>query len=638
MSACYAPRGFGGSVPTLTVTPAFGVLPRLAAACLFAALLGVLAAVPVAAAPTDRAQPPTYLQAPVGCPNGEGYFWRTKPINGWVSTTYGDGVFSVHMAFGWDPDGVYQYFNWSSPSHGVTRLYVHGQRGTYTAFPAAGPFKPPATSGDGWSGEPYEIALIEFCYVLPPPPTPTPTPTLPPPTPTPTPTPTQPPKPTATPTPTARATPTPTTRPTPTPTPPPATATPTVPPATPTAGPTATPTATPTPTVSPTLSPTPSTTAAPTPTPAAQPATPTPTPPPAPTEVAVGEPTAAPQPTPTPTPRATLRPGLVGSIPPPTNMQADPVSVGWSLLLVALFLLLALFPASLFNNTIEENYEVIAGWFGRGGRRISRLRNLMARLWRGKLGVLFFLLLSGVIYGFLDPGFGLDAESAALFAGIVLGLAITTAVFELPIVVVQRRVNLERGVVRVLPLTIVIALACVLVSRVAEFQPGYLYGLIAFWAFDRALPKRTAGAAEAATCVMILLLALAAWLLLPVAESAFGGAPLMSTLVLTTLAVIFIGGLEGLLVELLPLRFLRGSVVWAWRRSVWVILFVIAGFAFVHILLHPGVDYLFEARGEAVAVAVAFFLGFGALSVATWAYFRYLHKHPPAPVGETLEG
>jgi hypothetical protein len=320
----------------------------------------------------------------------------------------------------------------------------------------------------------------------------------------------------------------------------------------------------------------------------------------------------------------------LGSIPPPDRFTADLAAIGWSALLVILFLLLALFPASLFNETLEENYEVIAGWFARGGRRMARLRGLVAGFWRGWFGVAFFLLLSGVIYGFLDPAFGLDAESVALFGGIVLGLAITTAAFELPIVVFQRRLNLERGVVRVLPLTILIALACVLVSRIAEFQPGYLYGLVAFWAFERALPRRAAGAAVAVTCLLILALALGAWLLMPAVAQALAGSPLLATLAATTLAVIFIGGLEGLLIELVPIRFLRGAHVWAWRRSVWLVLFAIAGFAFVHILLHPGTDYLFEVRGEAVAVAVGFFIAFGALSVGAWAYFRYLYKPSPA--------
>jgi hypothetical protein len=272
----------------------------------------------------------------------------------------------------------------------------------------------------------------------------------------------------------------------------------------------------------------------------------------------------------------------------------------------------------------------LAGWFARGGTRLARLRGLIARFWHGWFGVSFFLLLSGVIYGFLDPAFGLDAQSIALFAGIVIGLAITTAAFELPIVLVQRRVNLERGIVRVLPLTILIALACVLVSRVAEFQPGYLYGLVAFWAFERGLPRRSAGIAVALTCVLILIMALAAWLLMPVVRESLAGSPLLGTFAATVLAVIFIGGLEGLLIELVPVRFLRGQHVWAWRKSVWLVLFLIGGFAFVHILLSPGAGYVFDARGEAVGVAVAFFIGFALLSVVTWGYFRYVYKPRPA--------
>jgi hypothetical protein len=287
-----------------------------------------------------------------------------------------------------------------------------------------------------------------------------------------------------------------------------------------------------------------------------------------------------------------------------------------------LFLLFA-FPSALFNETLEENYDRIAAWFHRGGRVGAALRARLARFWTGYVGVAVFLALSGVIYGFLDPGFGLDAESAVLFGGIVVGLLLTTVAFEAPLALFQKRHNGELGVIRVLPLSIVVAIVCVLLSRVANFQPGYLYGLVAFYAFTRGMSPRQEGIAVAATCLLILVLAVSAWVALPLADAALAGQPLAQLFATTVLAAIFVGGLEGVLFELFPMRFLRGSRLWAWSRVAWAILFVAAAFAFVHVLLAPTAGYLFETSAGAVVVVVGFLIGFAALSIAFWAYFRF---------------
>ena len=90
--------------------------------------------------------------------------------------------------------------------------------------------------------------------------------------------------------------------------------------------------------------------------------------------------------------------------------------------------------------------------------------------------------------------------------------------FELPLVLFQRRVNKDAGRLRVQPLTIFIGIACVVISRIADFQPGYLYGLVAAYAFARELPLRDEGRANAITAIWMLVVALGAWLLLPFTE------------------------------------------------------------------------------------------------------------------------
>jgi hypothetical protein len=285
--------------------------------------------------------------------------------------------------------------------------------------------------------------------------------------------------------------------------------------------------------------------------------------------------------------------------------------------------LLAAFPSQLFNKTLEENYAEVVGWFTKGGAAGVRVRDSLARFWRRRSGLIVFVVLSALLYGFLSPQFGPTVESFAALIGILAGLAIVIGAFELPLVLFQRRVNKDAGRLRVQPLTIFIGVACVVISRIADFQPGYLYGLVAAYAFARELPLREEGRANALTGVWMLGVALAAWLLLPLSEEALANTPLIQMAIAAALATIFVGGLEALLFEMVPLKFLRGDAIFAWNRLAWGFLFVTAAFTFAHILLNPANGYLGSTRNSSLFAAIVLFAGFAIISVAFWAYFRF---------------
>jgi hypothetical protein len=233
------------------------------------------------------------------------------------------------------------------------------------------------------------------------------------------------------------------------------------------------------------------------------------------------------------------------------------------------------------------------------------------------------------LYGFLSPRFGFDAGSLATLLGILGGLAIVIASFELPLFLAHRRVLHERGRLRVLPLTIVIAMVCVIISRVANFQPGYLYGVVAGYAFLGSLQLRDEARAHTATALWMLALSLAAWLAMPLVTGGLASMPLLQLAVGAAMATIFVGGLEGLLFELVPLRFLRGERIYKWRRGVWFVLFTAAAFAFSYILLNPATGFLGNTRASPLIPAVLLFVSFGVVSVLFWAYFKF--RRAPFP-------
>ena len=129
--------------------------------------------------------------------------------------------------------------------------------------------------------------------------------------------------------------------------------------------------------------------------------------------------------------------------------------------------------------------------------------------------LLLAVVLVALISAFLNPDLAFSLEGLAVFLGFLLAIGIVLVSFELPGLLVHRRVVGETGRLRVLPWAIVIAAVFVLVSRVVQLQPGYLSDLsvpalmaalgvfalfgafsVLFWAYFRFRPARTQEPAE----------------------------------------------------------------------------------------------------------------------------------------------
>ena len=105
-------------------------------------------------------------------------------------------------------------------------------------------------------------------------------------------------------------------------------------------------------------------------------------------------------------------------------------------------------------------------------------------------------------------------------------------------------------------------------------------------AFVSAVSKGSQGRITAANWVWALILSVGAWFLrVPVSEAAAQpDASVWWMGVEVCLALIFLWGIEGLAVGMLPMRFLDGRKVIDWNRVVWSILLFLGVFGAVHVL------------------------------------------------------
>jgi hypothetical protein len=313
------------------------------------------------------------------------------------------------------------------------------------------------------------------------------------------------------------------------------------------------------------------------------------------------------------------RAALLTALPSPGDIPLDFSRMAQSAAAASGAILLLAFPYQLFNSTLEENYEEVRGWFGLKPKPPDYVPPHQGLL------LAAFVVVSGLLFALLSPDFGLNSTTLVLGTGLAIAVLVTGLGFALPGFIYMLGKG-DRGRIRVLPGSIVVGAVTVLISRLVGYTPGYVYGLLAVLVFRQALDKKREGRLATVTSLVVFAVCLGAWFLrVPVSNAARHANPSVVILILeAALGGIFLFGLESLIVDLLPMRFLDGSRIKAWKRTVWAALFLFGLFTLVHVLIIPGSGYVGvsdELRLRIVVIAL--YLFFGLVSIGFWAYFRF---------------
>ena len=245
-------------------------------------------------------------------------------------------------------------------------------------------------------------------------------------------------------------------------------------------------------------------------------------------------------------------------------------------------------------------------------------------VWRTPIGIGGFVALSALLYSFLDPTFGFSAASFATLIGLVIGLFVILVAYGTPLAIFSRNHRLGLSV-RALPATIAVAIICILVSRLSNFQPGYLYGLIVGFFFAHGVTDEIEGKAEAGAAGSSLFAALIAWIVLLLLRGS-GSTDAFNALLQSAAVTVVVAGLENAVFAMLPLRFLPGAAVYGWNRRVWIALIGLGVFGFATVLLNPqggGASYLANPAQTSFFTLIVLLVVLGLASVGFWAWFRF---------------
>ena len=231
---------------------------------------------------------------------------------------------------------------------------------------------------------------------------------------------------------------------------------------------------------------------------------------------------------------------------------------------------------------------------------------------------------AALISAFLSPQFGFDAASVPTYLGFLLGLAVVLISFEVPGILVHRTALGDAGRLRLLPWTLVVAALFVLISRIAQLQPGYLYGVVLGVVFMRSASEKDEGREAAAGMIWTLLVSVVGWLVLSwLRGGGLGSDAFVVPMLQTAAGAVVVSGLEAVGFGLMPLAFMPGRAIYRWHRWAWAALFFVSVAAFIHILIGPTSGYLADLSPGAWIAALAIFALFGAVSIGFWAWFRF---------------
>ncbi|MET4780856.1 hypothetical protein [Glaciihabitans sp. UYNi722] len=206
-----------------------------------------------------------------------------------------------------------------------------------------------------------------------------------------------------------------------------------------------------------------------------------------------------------------------------------------------------------------------------------------------------------------------------LAAAVVLGLAILNVVG----VAISTRLasgwQRVSGRLRFLPIMLLAALLAALLSRWTGIEPPVVAGALLGVGFAADIPAKPRAVVNLVEIGSVTLLAILAWF----GRSWLGPVEgFWASFLAETLATIALAGFGSAVILLIPIAGLPGRAILEWSFSIWLGAIVIASVIAAGVIL-GGRNATFPIAGS-LAVAGAF----AAISLAVWAWFRFVEPSP----------
>lgn len=287
-----------------------------------------------------------------------------------------------------------------------------------------------------------------------------------------------------------------------------------------------------------------------------------------------------------------------------------PENLGRTAGLTVLVVLLVMFPSALVNATLEAKGDQLPWVRRREARQRTRPPLVRLAILLAALPVVY--IAQALVFELRDGGSDLGVADTALQALASYGVGVLVATL---VMMGMDWWSLRRAgvgvAVEVRSSTLPIAIGCALISALMGFQPGFVFGLI-FGLQPRRPMEPSADANRVAW---------SAWVAAGVGVAAWISADAFADATYPWLACmgIYVASVEVVFLEMAPLRFLPGHLVWTVHFRRWITVWGPGAFLFILGLVAPGVNEADALNVWAAAVLVAAF-NLGAAGFWFWGW------------------
>jgi DNA-binding beta-propeller fold protein YncE len=321
-------------------------------------------------------------------------------------------------------------------------------------------------------------------------------------------------------------------------------------------------------------------------------------------------------------------PSIAEVVPGPFDISLAPTDVARSVGIMLFLMLLLGAPTPIFNSTLSANRKLIERWVRRRRPRWMRSRGPLSAAGSGIKrfsitwpGLFAYLGLATLLYSFLDPNFP-GKNAAETFGTTLFGIAVGTALSQVPGELYVRRKYGQGGKVRVALWTLGLAAACVLITRLTAVEPGYVYGIIGGFTFAAVLNADDKGRMVFRGVSILLAAGFVAWFVrvpFQAGGSVTGdGAAVVDKL----LGRMFVSAVEACAIGLIPLRYLEGEELFSWNRARWAVLWALSLLLFAHVILYPVSSFEPNPSATGLWTIGITVVVYSTLAVGFWAFFH----------------
>lgn len=309
----------------------------------------------------------------------------------------------------------------------------------------------------------------------------------------------------------------------------------------------------------------------------------------------------------------------------------------WATAMAVILAILVALPKHLLSSAASTGSKRLAKW----GEKLTttsstswkRFRGFVARITsiKGWGAAAIGITIAAIISSFIDPEFGWNAASIRTAISILVSLALQIVTGWLLLIWLVRRTHpTAKPEFEFRPLTLLIVVGAVILSRLTEFEPGIIFGLVAGLSF-----AALSAIAERARVAFIglaraFVLSLFAWFGYSLMAPTLHGGPVV-VFITETLSSLTIAGIVALPIALIPFRGTTGDLLWKWNRWTWVGSYVVGLIGFFLILMP--MPFSWKEVPLSLATWVGLFVAYSVGSIILWAIIvRPWEKEKPVPV------